>query len=220
MVANTLILPTFLGCSYLHGSWGKHEWTEMSWHLAKDHQKSRGCVSWKRFAAGSSVLPQNMAWPGQWHQASRSWPFWFSLAEKPTACNQEKAFMEIGDFPVRMMNEQDEELMSGRTTKKSSKKTRKQRKRERAAADAAAEEAPLQAAAHAVFIADDPYGDNGFLLYRYFYLSAVLAAAPQGVLARHVIRHSCVCVESKWQCSILYGRGWKIHMATPRNLQC
>jgi len=44
----------------------------------------------------------------------------------------------IGDFPVRMMNEQDEELMSG-TTKKSSKKTRKQRKRESAAA---AEQAP------------------------------------------------------------------------------
>ena len=73
----------------------------------------------------------------------------------------------IGDFPVRMMNEQDEELMSG-TTKKSSKKTSKQRKRESAAA---AEE------------------------------------APQGVLARHVIRHSCVCIESKWQWSILYGKG-------------
>ncbi len=35
----------------------------------------------------------------------------------------------------------------------------------------------LQAAAHSVFTADDPYADNGFLLYGYFFLSAVLAAA-------------------------------------------
>ena len=35
----------------------------------------------------------------------------------------------------------------------------------------------LQAAAHSVFTADDPYADNGFLLYGYFFFSAVLAAA-------------------------------------------
>ena len=145
------------------------------------HVIRHSCVHWKQ------VAMINFVWQGGGNSHGDTkevtmltpWPTWVKA-------------LGIGDFPVRMMNEQDEELMRGRITKKSSKKTRKQRKR-----GALLEEAALQAAAYAVFTADDPYADNGFLLYGYFYLSAALTTANADCTT-HVSNGTIWIHEPRW----------------------